>query len=57
MPRSGTTLVEQIMLLTQEVYGAGELSFLTNVIHDNFFNEDNLINKKLLKIKILKKFN
>ena len=40
MPRSGTTLVEQIIASHKEVYGAGELLFLTNVIHDNFFNGD-----------------
>ena len=45
MPRSGTTLVEQIIASHKEVYGAGELSFLTNVIHDNFFNGD-LIDKQ-----------
>ena len=40
MPRSGTTLVEQIIASHREVYGAGELPFLTNVIHDNSFNGD-----------------
>ena len=45
MPRSGTTLVEQIIASHKEVYGAGELLFLTNVIHDNFFNGD-LIDKQ-----------
>ena len=45
MQRSGTTLVEQIIASHKEVYGAGELLFLTNVIHDNFFNGD-LIDKQ-----------
>ena len=45
MPRSGTTLLEQIIASHKEVYGAGELLFLTNVIHDNFFNGD-LIDKQ-----------
>jgi len=39
MPRSGTTLVEQIISSHKKVYGAGELTFLSSVIHDNLFNE------------------
>lgn len=34
MPRSGTTLVEQIISSHHDVYGAGELSFLANVINE-----------------------
>ena len=37
MPRSGTTLTEQILSSHEKVYGAGELPFLTNKIFDNFF--------------------
>ena len=40
MPRSGTTLVEQIISSHKKVYGAGELPFLTDNIFDNFFYED-----------------
>lgn len=32
MPRSGTTLVEQILSSHQDVFGAGELEFLTNSV-------------------------
>ena len=32
MPRSGTSLVEQILSTHQEIYGAGELSTLNNLI-------------------------
>ena len=56
MPRSGTTLVEQIISSHKKVYGAGELPFLSSVVHNNFFNDSKLINKKLLKTRILKKF-
>ena len=35
MPRSGTTLVEQILASHQEVYGAGELDTLTKIINKN----------------------
>jgi ribosomal protein L22 len=45
MPRSGTTLTEQILSSHKKVYGAGELSFLTNNILDNFFN-DGVLNKQ-----------
>ena len=40
MPRSGTTLVEQIISSHKKVYGAGELPFLSSVVHNNFFNEE-----------------
>ena len=36
MPRSGTTLVEQIIASHPEVYGAGELAYLANVVNKYF---------------------
>lgn len=33
MPRSGTSLVEQVLASHPDVYGAGELKFLTKVLH------------------------
>jgi hypothetical protein len=51
MPRSGTTLVEQIISSHNKVYGAGELPFLSSVVHNNFFNENKLINKKFLNFR------
>ena len=33
MPRSGTTLVEQILASHPQVFGAGELSILPNLIN------------------------
>ena len=51
MPRSGTTLVEQILSSHPKVYGAGELLYLENTIKNNFF-EDNKINKqKIMDLK------
>ena len=37
MPRSGTTLTEQIISSHKKVYGAGELYFLSKNIENNFF--------------------
>ena len=42
MPRSGTTLVEQIISSHPEVYGSGELNFLSRVVYKNFFKEDKI---------------
>ena len=39
MPRSGTTLMEQIISSHGEVYGAGELIYLQQVLKHNFINE------------------
>lgn len=42
MPRSGTSLVEQIVSSHSEVFGGGELPILSNIIRKNFFpNESN----------------
>ena len=45
MPRSGTTLVEQIISSHKKVYGAGELVYLQEIIK-KFFLEDNKLNKQ-----------
>ena len=49
MPRSGTTLVEQIISSHKKVYGAGELPFLSSVVHNNFFNDSKLDKHKIVK--------
>ena len=46
MPRSGTTLVEQIISSHSKVYGSGELYFLEFLIKDSLYS-DNLIDKIL----------
>ena len=48
MPRSGTTLVEQIISSHSEVHGAGELTFLSrfansNNIYNQTINSDNIL--------------
>ena len=40
MPRSGTTLTEQIIASHKDVYGAGELNYLTKTIKNNFFKKE-----------------
>ena len=39
MPRSGTSLAEQILSSHKHVYGAGELSFLSDSINKNLYEE------------------
>ena len=56
MPRSGTTLIEQIIASHKEVYGAGELNYLSKVIRKNFF-KDNYLYEKILLEKINNKNN
>ena len=52
MPRSGTTLVEQIISKHHEVYGANELNILLKTIRNNF-----LIDFKLDQSKIIENIN
>ena len=50
MPRSGTTLIEQILSSHKNVYGAGELNFLKDGIENKIFTKNtksNLDTKKL----------
>ena len=51
MPRSGTTLVEQIISSHKKVYGAGELPFLTSAVQNNFFNDSKLDKQKITEIQ------
>lgn len=44
MPRSGTTLIEQILSTNSKVYGAGELPFIGNFADDLFFNPKGELN-------------
>ena len=41
LPRSGTSLVEQIISSHTEVYGGGELKFLEEIIFRNFYKNNN----------------
>lgn len=44
MPRSGTSLVEQILSSHKNVYGGGELPFLSNILKNRFLNDYDNIN-------------
>ena len=46
MPRSGTSLVEQIVSSHSSVFGCGELPILSKIIKDNFISEE----KEIIKI-------
>ena len=48
MPRSGTTLVEQIIASHNKVNGAGELVYLQNAIKNNFFDDLNINKQKIV---------
>jgi len=49
MPRSGTTLVEQIIASHNEVSGAGELIYLEHTIQNIFFGSFNLNKQKIIE--------
>ncbi len=47
MPRSGTTLIEQIISSHDEVQAGGELTYLDSIIHETFFDESRLKKNKI----------
>ena len=49
MPRSGTSLVEQIISTHSEVFGAGELPILSKIIKNHFINNERINSKKISK--------
>jgi hypothetical protein len=51
MPRSGTTLVEQILSSHSEVYGAGELLYLENSINKNFLENSKINRQKIIDLQ------
>ena len=59
MPRSGTSLVEQIISSHSKVFGCGELPILSKIVKDNFLINEKTISENLSNIKndphILKK--
>ena len=57
MPRSGTSLIEQILSSHSNIYGAGELPYLENIMTNDFFQNKILNTNKLQelnKIDVLK---
>ena len=55
MPRSGTTLVEQMIASHSEVNGAGELVYLRNAIVQNFLEELNFKKQKIIEESLFEK--
>jgi tetratricopeptide (TPR) repeat protein len=51
MPRSGTTLTEQIISAHRKVYGAGELYFLRKSIENNFLIHNNFDKQKIINFQ------
>ena len=50
MPRSGTSLVEQIISSHSNVFGAGELPILSNIVKEQFIENEELQLTRLLEI-------
>jgi tetratricopeptide (TPR) repeat protein len=50
MPRSGTSLVEQIITSHSQVYGGGELPILSNIVKDNFIEGNDSIKDDFYEI-------
>ena len=55
MPRSGTTLTEQIVASHSEVYGAGELIYLQQVLKKNFVNDSKYEKQRIIDFQNLSK--
>jgi len=47
LPRSGTTLVEQILSSHNEVIGIGEVDYLEKSINDIFIQDDKILNQRI----------
>ena len=50
MPRSGTSLAEQILSSHSQVYGAGELSYLDDIVQKEFFDKSTMSTIKLKQL-------
>jgi hypothetical protein len=50
MPRSGTSLVEQIITSHSKVYGGGELPILSNLIKENLIENNEIHTNKTLEL-------
>jgi tetratricopeptide (TPR) repeat protein len=51
MPRSGTTLTEQILSSHNDVYGAGELPFLKDIFEKKLIDKDDNFDPNILNLK------
>ena len=50
MPRSGTSLVEQIITSHSKVYGGGELPILSNIVKENLISENEIKTNKVFEL-------
>ena len=57
LPRSGTSLIEQILSSHSLVYGAGELPYLPDAIKNEFFKNNNEIHSTTAQEKVANIFN
>ena len=57
LPRSGTSLIEQILASHSSVYGAGELQYLPDIIKDEYFTKDIPIDDEITREKVSDMFN
>jgi len=55
LPRSGTSLVEQIISSHSKIYGCGELDFTTKIIAENFYTDNVFDSNKFNNLDITKK--
>ena len=55
LPRSGTSLVEQIMSSHSKIYGCGELDYITRLVVENFYTNGILNKEKLKKLSFSRK--
>lgn len=53
MPRSGTTLTEQIVAAHDLVYGAGELIYLQEIVKKKFVNDGKLNKQKIIDSQLI----
>ena len=57
MPRSGTSLIEQILSSHSSVYGAGELQYFPDAIKTEFLMKNKPIDDKITQAKVADIFN
>ena len=57
LPRSGTSLIEQILSSHSSVYGAGELQYLPDAIKTEFFLKNNPVDDRSTQEKVFELFN
>ncbi len=55
LPRSGTSLVEQILSSHSKIYGCGELDYMTRIVAKNFYTENIFDSNKFKNLDINKK--